>query len=459
MIEIFTSMFVVVSGGLVIAATTRRLTKYEQRFVMLALAAHFLAAIAQIVIAKGVYRGGDHILYMEQGSLLARAFEIHPERFGRLWLNLLFQRETGESLIVVGEQSSTGSMTAIVAVLAFLLRYSMYGACLALTAISFMGKLALYRVFRDLLPDTLRPRILVGVFVMPSAVFWSAGLQKEAVVVASMGPLWLGAHRLLRGRLLRGGLLALVSVVPIALVKPYTLFALAVAIGVWVGFHRLRARQGGTGPVRIRPLYLLLGTAVAVGGVVLLGHLFPTYSTENLGEDIARHQRLGEMMMERAESAGDGASHYEIGTSETSLQKQLAFAPLAVATALFRPFPFEANNALAFVASLESFALTAIVLRTLLRGGLRRAFSVIMSNPVLTASLAFALLFGIGVGLVSANFGSLSRYRMPLIPFWATLVLVLAKPWATASAAAKMRHLAPARRPLSHAPRRFPAPR
>jgi hypothetical protein len=459
MVETFTSLFVVVLGILVIAAATRRLTKFEQRFVMLAFAAHALAAVAQVIIGQSFYGGGDHTMYINQGTLIARAFETHPARFGRLWLNLLLQRETDESLTIIGEQSSTGSMVAIVAVVAFLVRYSMYGACLALAVVALLGKLVLYRVFRELLPETLRTRMLIGVFLMPSAIFWSSGLQKEAVVVAAMGPLWLGVHRILRGRPLRGGLLAGVSVLPIALVKPYTLFAMSVAIGVWVGFHRLRARQGGTGPVRIRPLYLLLGTAVAAGGVVLLGHLFPTYSTDKIGEDLARHQQLGVMMKENMESAGGGGSHYDLGTEDTSLSRQLAFAPLAVATALFRPFPFEANNALAFVASLEAFALTCIVLQILLRSGPRRAFSIVMSNPVLAASLAFALLFGLGVGLASANFGSLSRYRMPLIPLWATLVLVLARPWATASAAAKPRQLMSARTPLARGPRRLSSPR
>lgn len=459
MSEIFTSALVALLGALAIGAATRRLTRFEQRFVMLAYAAHFLAAIAQVIIANSVYGGGDHLLYMNQGSLLARAFEIHPARFGRLWLNVLLQRETGESLTIVGEQSSTGSMVAIVAVLVLFLRYSLYGACLVITVLAFLGKVALYRVFRALLPETLRARILIGVFAMPSAVFWSSGLQKEALVVAAMGPLLLGVHRILSGRPVSGGLLALVGVLPIALVKPYTLFALSVASGVWVAFHRLRARQGGTGPVRIRPLYLLLGAALAIGGVVLIGHFYPSYSAEKLGEDLARRQRVGVMMTENMDSAGGGGSYYEMGTESTSLQMQLAFAPLALATALFRPLPFEANNALAFVASLEAFALTCIVIQGLFRGGPRRAVSIVMSNPVLAASLAFTLLFGMGVGLATTNFGSLSRYRMPLIPLWATLVLVLARRWATASAPATPRKLPTTRAPLSRGPRRFSAPR
>jgi TM2 domain-containing membrane protein YozV len=440
--EFVTSTFVLLLGALVLSVAVRKLTRFEQRVIALTYAAHFLAGIAQVVIARGVYGGGDNLVYMSEGSLLARAIEIHPARFGRLWLDILLQRETNEAIEVLGQGSSTGTMIAITAALALVLRYSLYGACLSVAVIAFLGKLVLYRVFRELLPEMVRARILIAVLAMPSAVFWSAGIQKEAFVVASMGPLWLGVHRILHGRPVRGAIFALIGVLPIALLKPYTLFALAIAAGVWVGLDRLRVRQGGTGAVRVRPVYLIVGAALAFGGVIVLGRVFPHYSTEKLAEDLAHHQHVGAMLTATMDSAGGGASYYSMGNESSSLQEQIAFAPLAAATALFRPLPFEANNGLAFVASLETFALTSVVCHLLARVGPRRAFAALMSSPVLCASLVFAVLFGMGVGLATTNFGSLSRYRMPLIPFYATLVLVLgARPRTRARARASPKGL------------------
>src|SRR5690606_27940309 len=153
-------------------------------------------------------------------------------------------------------------------------------------------------------------------------------------------------------------------------------------------------------------------------------------------EDLAHHQRVGMYMTETMDSRGGGASYYAMGVDSTSLAAQIAVAPLAVVTALFRPPPFEANNGLACAASLEALAGACLVVQIVIRTGPRRAFSTLMSTPVLAAALVFAILFGMGVGLATTNFGSLSRYRMPLIPFWATLVLVLARRPTTAKAPA-----------------------
>lgn len=424
MSELISSVIVVLLAVSLTVALVRKYSNFERRFILVSFVAHVFAAIAQVIIARGIYNGGDNLVYMSEGSLLARAIEYHPERFLRIWLTLLLQRESNEVIPFLGEGSSTGTMVAITAVLAILFRYSLYSACLATASLAFFGKIAIYRTFKDLFPQ-YQLRLLIAVFAMPSLVFWSAGIQKEAFVIAGIGPVWLGVHWILRGRFIKGALVATLGFVPILFLKPYTIFALSIAVGSWIGLGRLRLRQGGTGPIRVRPLYILLAAAVSVGGVVLLGQLYPDYSFNKIGEDLAHRQQVGAMMTANMDSQGGGGSYYAIGTESVSLQKQIAFAPLAVATALFRPFPFEANNSLAFVASLEVLALTIIVIQMLFRVGPRLLLRRLMSSPALIAALVFTLLFGVGVGLATTNFGSLSRYRMPLVPFYSTVVLIL----------------------------------
>jgi hypothetical protein len=450
MTEVLATSFILVFGFLVVALSIRSFGTREKRFVVAALALHFAVGVTQVILARSVYGGGDHVVYLSEGSLLAHAMEIHPARFVRLWLALLFHTETHETVDVLGEGNSTGTMIAITAAFAFVFRYSLYGACLMATFVAFMGKLALYRVFRELFPESIRLRNLIAVFLMPSFLFWSAGIQKEAFVVAGIGPLWLGIHRILRGSPMRGALYVLIGIVPIGLLKPYTLFALTIAAAAWIGLDRLHVRQGRSGTIRVRPLYLVLAVLLAIGGVVALGFIYPNYSVDKVSEDLARHQRLGAMMTANMDSQGGGASAYAMGGEEHgSLQRQLLFAPLAVVTALFRPLPFEANNALAFFASLETFALTVLLIQALFRHGLRGFISKVMSTPVLSGSLIFSLLFGMGVGLATTNFGSLSRYRMPLIPFYASVVLVM-----HATASARKKKASPAKTPKGQPLRR-----
>lgn len=415
------SIIVLLPATLLLALFIRKYTRTEQRLMTLSFVGHIVATLAQIAITLGVYESGDMTTYMSEGSILARAFEINPNRFGAIWLDLLLQREPSETLPILGAGHGTGTMVAIAALLAFVFRFSLYASCFFVSMLACFGKFAIYRVFRDLVPPEHRVRALIAILLVPSAIFWSAGILKEAFVIAGVGPVWLGIHRVLRGKIFRGVLLVVVGLLPIAALKPYTLFALAVAGGAWVAVDRLHGRIGRTGPVRIRPLYIVIGVALVFIGVIALGRIFPIYSIENLGEDLARHQRLGVQ-------AG-GGSYYEMGDeSAMSLQKQIAFAPLAIITALFRPFPFEARNALAFVASLEALVFTGLVVQMFARSGFRGVVRVIMSTPVLFAGGVFTIVFGMAVGLATTNFGSLSRYRMPLIPFYAAIVLVVGAP-------------------------------
>ncbi len=49
----------------------------------------------------------------------------------------------------------------------------------------------------------------------------------------------------------------------------------------------------------------------------------------------------------------------------------------------------------------------------------------IKKSPLLLFCIAFVGSFAVCVGLATSNLGSLSRYRVPMMPFYATLLLVL----------------------------------
>ena len=52
-------------------------------------------------------------------------------------------------------------------------------------------------------------------------------------------------------------------------------------------------------------------------------------------------------------------------------------------------------------------------------------FRVIIKEPLLVHCLIFVLLFSFGVGIASTNFGALVRYRIPVIPFFYTLLYIV----------------------------------
>ena len=46
-------------------------------------------------------------------------------------------------------------------------------------------------------------------------------------------------------------------------------------------------------------------------------------------------------------------------------------------------------------------------------------------DPMLIFAFSFIIIFGFGVGLASANFGALVRYKIPLLPLFVAGLIVL----------------------------------
>jgi hypothetical protein len=106
----------------------------------------------------------------------------------------------------------------------------------------------------------------------------------------------------------------------------------------------------------------------------------------------------------------------------------MAFAPLALGTALFRPFIFEVRNVQTALAAVETTALLLLLFSSASRRSWRGIWRDCASSPELMFCLVFTLMMATAVGLTTTNLGTLSRYRMPMEPFLALLVLTISAP-------------------------------
>jgi hypothetical protein len=309
-------------------------------------------------------------------------------------------------------------MSALAAWSFYILGPSKYATCIAFAMLSLCGKIAMYRVFRANVDRGFRlPAAIVTLF-LPSFVFWSSGLIKEAVAVTGFGWALFGVHRWIgEGRPVSGWALIVVGAIPISLIKPYILFPLVLAGGSWYYWARSLKR----GRVRIRPAYFAVAGIVAIGGIALLGQYFPEFAPDTFSTRTYELQQIGRAQL--------GGSNYVLGgDAPTTLSGQLAYAPVALLTSLFRPAIFEARNLLMLANALEMTVLTLLFFRILFTRNLRGVRREVMDDPFLVFCLVFVITFGIAVGLASTNLGTLSRYRSPILPFFAVLLVVLGRP-------------------------------
>ena len=99
------------------------------------------------------------------------------------------------------------------------------------------------------------------------------------------------------------------------------------------------------------------------------------------------------------------------------------FLPAIVVT-LYRPFLWEARNIVMLVSAFESLALLMLTLYILYRAGPLNFIRQATSEPVLVFAFLFSIIFAFAVGITSYNFGSLVRYKIPMLPFFISALFI-----------------------------------
>jgi len=430
-------VIVIMLGGVFALLSSRGLDPREQRHALIAAALHVLCAFIHWAIGEFYYVLSDAHGYHDFGFQLAKLLDSNFTRFAPEILNLLLHREANLPFDPYGPGSGA-TMGALAGSIIFLQGPALLAMDVTTTWFSWFGQLCLYRVARKELEQRDQMAALIGCFYVPSVIYWGSGFSKEAFVLGFFGILALSTYRLFCTRNVFHAVGIVVGGVGIAMLKPFTLFAYVLAVATFI--YSDRAWREGA-PIRFRPAYLVLAGAIAVGGIVGMGSLFPEYAPETISASFADRQEGWQQV--------DAGSTVELGSGKarTPIQ-QLQFVPIALVTSLFRPSIVDVRNPPTFFAAIESTLLALGVLSLFGADGRATVRRVFLRVPLLVFSGVFVLVFAIAVGLATSNLGSLSRYRMPMMPFYATMLLVLRERMREAKGAKAevARSLVPARR-------------
>jgi hypothetical protein len=394
---------------------------FERKLLTRSFIAHLAAGIGLILVYSFYYEGGDIMAYHLFGLPISDAIGSDPTLvLPEVW-NLFVHQEYRLPIEPLG-RGSTGTMQAITVVIMFLFQNSLYATALFLTVLSYLSKVMIYRSLRSDFHESLHEKVLFASVLSPTAIVWTSAILKEPIIMICLGPAMIGLKWLLEGRKLPTAfaLVFLASSV-ILLTKPYVLIALALSGGVWIFWGRT-LRSGRD--IIVKPAYFVISIAVVILGFTVISKYVPNLSPDKVAETMQQQRRVS------SKEAG-GSNFYLDGpdgpgpAASTSIASQLALAPLAVATALFRPVIFESASPLQFLNAIEMTWLTILFVQMIRKNGWLGVLNKSLKNPALMFSLVFVLVIAIGTGLSTANLGTLSRYRAPMMPFFLLMLLIL----------------------------------
>lgn len=294
------------------------------------------------------------------------------------------------------------------------------------SALSYIGIWRLFRMLQDNFPDKIQI-IAWSLLFIPSVFFWGSGVMKDNVTFGFLGILVSSFYYIFfkRQAMIKNLFLMLVSILVIGTIKSYILIALIPSLFAWIFFHFRGNIQSSFIKTISTPVLLVL---LAGGGYLaldLLGDSFSKFSIENAQERAEDMQRWHSYRVEVLKS-GEGSA-YSLGEVNFTPLGILQKIPAAVNVALFRPYLWEAGNIVGLLAAFESFVLLLITLRMI---GLfltkqRAGLAYINSHAILIFMFIFTFIFAFSVGFTSYNFGALSRYRIPFLPFYVCAVLII----------------------------------
>jgi hypothetical protein len=290
----------------------------------------------------------------------------------------------------------------------------MSGAMVLFALAGFWGQYFCYRAFCIAFPSGDRRFAGLMLFLLPSIVFWSASLGKDALIMLFIGLAVCGFAGILRSPTVRSLLLCGAGLLGVTMVRPH--IAAMVAMGFLVAYLVGRNLSGVAGMLRkflLVPL-LLAATFYLVSRAQSFVELEGISDTQAVLQRVARNSRIG-------------GSAFSTGSLTTSLMA----APLL----LFRPFPWEVGSIQSALAALEG---TALLLLLWTR---RRAFLTAIGNCRANPFVLFIIVYTSQLLLVFSvaitNFGLLARQRVMVMPMF---LILLAGP-ASATFALRQRPL------------------
>ncbi|GMU60888.1 MAG: hypothetical protein AMXMBFR34_26510 [Myxococcaceae bacterium] len=420
----------VLAVGVAIHQVVLRLhsASFERRYLSFSFAAHVAAAIGLVLVYRYYYtEGGDMISYHYYGVPIADALRYDFGAVAPEVVKMALHLDNTLPFDVVGV-GSTGTMQAVTVWLLFLLGNSLFASALFIAIAAYGAKVLIYRALRPGFAASQHPLVLLAAVLSPSAVVWTSALLKEPVLMVLFGPVFLGLRWILEGRrLVLAITVSALGGYAIALLKPYVLLTLVIAGGIWILWARIiRAR----GAVIVRPLYLGVAAAIILGGVTVVSALVPGMSPDTISESMTYQRRVsaGEAGRSNFYLEGRDVDPQAAQEEGRSLRSQLTVAPLALVTALFRPFLFESLRVMQLLNAIEMTWMMILFIQVLRRNSLLGLLKRLTASPTLMFCFAFTLVLALGTGLSTANLGALSRYRAPMMPFFLLLLLILRVP-------------------------------
>ncbi len=261
--------------------------------------------------------------------------------------------------------------------------------------LSFIGTYNLYLFFED---KVYNKKVLQFIlFGIPSIVFWTSGVHKEAIVIFSLGLILNNLGKVISGSYSgKNILVSVIGLIVLGYIRVYLLaFLIPLAAAITI-YHRFEFKKSS--------LHIYIACiAGCLFGLALLDHFIPRISF------------LHEFFVRRAYFLHTipGHSTFSVISSPNNYQSCLSLIWEALTNPFLRPLPQDCSAFLTYLASFETYLLLFTFIGLLFTINIKSLYK----NPYAVFCILYSLSTLFLIGLIVNNSGAIVRYRSIAIPF------------------------------------------
>ena len=310
----------------------------------------------------------------------------------------------------------------IVAILSFITTGRYAATSLIFACIAFSGVWKLFLFFYEQYPH-MHKKFAIAILFFPTFVFWSGGILKDTLCIASLGWVTYALYEILYRKkgLIKNSVILFVFGYLLAVIKVYILISYVPFFILFIVLRNIQTIKNNFLKYLMAPMLIfgcLFGFTKALDS---FDQELGSYAVEDLTSSI-KHLNGVFKAMDGNESAD---SNFDLGVEfDGSFNGLIKIAPVAVFTTFFRPYIWESHKISQILASVESLILLFFTLFIILKSGIISFIKLIFKDPLIMYCFLFAIVFATFVGASTLNFGTLVRYKIPCLPFY-TIALFL----------------------------------
>ncbi len=366
----------------------------------------------------GFYDGSNFIRdYINNGGNPFQIFYISAEDLVKS--KTIIQNTSLELPVGIGTDSNFTIMK-ISAALSYISFNSYLVISLFFGFFSFAGLWKFFHACNKVLNNNAEKILAISILYTPSIWFWGSGLMKDSICIGLVGFIVHYTYKIFIEKKIsiRDILILLVLFYVLFTLKSYIVSILIVSFSL--GYVILILKKSRQNAIRL----------ILVSFVIIMSTVFLAYNlSSNIDSIIDESKNQIEIFKGAYEQASaideNSLAGFKPGEFDLSVSSLIIRSPLAMFSTLFRPFIWESQKVIMLLSALESFIMFIALVFVIFKCGILRFLYLLFSDPYIFVAFIFTFLLAAVVGYTTFNFGTLVRYRLPILPFYFFMLIAI----------------------------------